>query len=340
MDTANLKNLNDLPAKNGIKIPLNPDDLLIKITDDIKEPIPLFAINFLILASHGNLLVIKAKQKAGKTFLICILSAAYHKGQYLSIKATRTSGKCFLWVDSEQSKSQVFLVLKRNHRMSGLVPFTDNSEDVGIYYLSELTIEERWEMIELLAARKDCEVLAIDVITDFVNDPNDLRETKAVADKLQAIAKKNNIVIVCTIHENKDNSHATGHLGSALMKKAETVLSLEKNNGVFTVKSPYARHGEVDEFSFNIDEHGLPCEADTPIIMTRSEKLNIEIAQRFKKILTLKRLSHKDLTEAYELHTGLSKRAAKEHITRGLDRNILDVQDKLYSLKTNESDSE
>jgi hypothetical protein len=316
-----------------VKKTFDPDDLLIRISDDIQEPFPLFSILFKIIGSPGNLLVIKAKQKAGKTFLICVFAAAYYRKQFLSVKATPTPGKKFYWLDSEQSKSQVYKVLKRMHRMAGFLPFTEQGQDVGIFYLSELTIEERWKILETLAAREVCEVLAVDVVTDFLNDPNDLRETKAAADKLQAIAKKHNIIIICTIHENKDNDNATGHIGSALMKKGETVLSLEKRNQVFTVKSPYARHGDVEEFSFTIDADGLPIEADSPLMMTKSEKLDIDIRQRFKKILAVKRLSHKELVEAYEDQSGLSQRAARNHITIALNDEIIEVSDRLYGLK-------
>lgn len=327
----NLKSFSELHGEPGVKPTFDPETLLIRINDNIQEPFPIFLIAYQIIASVGNLIPIKAKQKAGKTFLICMLAAAYIAGKYLHISANRTPGKRFYWLDSEQSRSQVYKVLKRFFRMAGLTPVSDN--ETGIFYLSELSIDERWQFLEIVAAREDCEVLAVDVVTDFINDPNDLRETKAAADRLQAIAKRHNIIIICTIHENKDNEHATGHLGSALMKKGETVLSLEKRNGIFTVKTPFARHGEAEDFSFTIDDEGLPVAADSPLMMTKSEKTEIEITQRFKKILAVKRLCHKDLVEAYELQSGCSSRTARNHITQALDLDLIEVCDKLYGLK-------
>ncbi|MFO7657473.1 MAG: AAA family ATPase [Bacteroidales bacterium] len=328
--------LNSLAESAEVKQPLNPENLLIKITDEIQEPFPLFAVLFKIIGSPGNLICVKAKQKAGKTYLICVFFAAYYAGEYLALTAKKTPDKKFYWLDSEQSKSQVFKVLKRGFQMAGLLPFTH--KDFGIYYLSELTIQERWEILEQLAAREDCEVLAVDVMTDFVNDPNDLRETKTAADRLQAIAKKYNIVIIATIHENKDNNHATGHLGSALMKKGETVLTLEKRNEVFTVSSPYARHGDIEPFSFVIDENGLPVESDLPIMMTKSAMLNENIKNRLNKILALKRLRHTDLMELYIDNFGVSEKTAKSHISRALEMDLIFCEEKHYQLKNTQNE--
>lgn len=333
MNEAKIQNFNNIPAQPGQKVVIDPDYLLVRITDDIQEPFPSFSIASQMIASPGNLVTIKAKQKAGKTFLICIFAAAYYNSNnsFLAVNARPTAGKKFYWLDSEQSKSQIFKVLKRTYRMMNLPDFAN--DDLAIFYIAELSIDDRFQTVETIAARPDCEAMTLDVVTDFVNDPNDLKETKAAADRLQAIAKKHNIIIICTIHENKDNTHATGNLGSALMKKSETVLGLEKRNGIFTVKPAYSRHGDAESFSFTIDPEGLPVEADSPLMMTKAEVLEQNIQSRFKKILAVKRLPHKELVEIYMEKAGCAVRTARNHITQALDMDLIEVCDKLYGLK-------
>jgi hypothetical protein len=62
------------------------------------------------------------------------------------------------------------------------------------------------------------------------------------------------------LHQNKGDNNARGHLGSELVNKAETVLSITKDNasGYSIVEAEYCRDKEPEPFAFDIDSDGLP----------------------------------------------------------------------------------
>lgn len=65
------------------------------------------------------------------------------------------------------------------------------------------------------------------------------------------------------MHQNKGDNNARGHIGTELVNKAETVLSVTKKNKISTVRPEFCRDIEPDEFSFMINELSLP-EIATP----------------------------------------------------------------------------
>lgn len=68
------------------------------------------------------------------------------------------------------------------------------------------------------------------------------------------------------MHQNKGDNNARGHIGTELVNKAETVLSVTKKNKISTVKPEFCRDIEPEEFSFMINEDELPVIADATII--------------------------------------------------------------------------
>ena len=184
-----VKSLNELPETDQVKTGIFPEDYRVNLGDDIPDPEPVFKINGVLVSSPGNLLTLKAKQKAGKTFLVsCYYWLILHRSNISEIEGIRT--KKIAWIDTEQSLNQVHKIYKRTHIMSGFTLDQDNP-DLRVYYASELDVPQRWELFERIAEDPENGIIIIDVATDLINDINDSTETKAAADRLQAIAKAN-----------------------------------------------------------------------------------------------------------------------------------------------------
>lgn len=82
-----------------------------------------------------------------------------------------------------------------------------------------------------------------------------------INDKLLQWTSKFNIAIFIVIHQNKADSNARGHVGTEIVNKSETVLSVEKNSkniDVSTVRAEYCRNMDFEPFSFLINDAGLP----------------------------------------------------------------------------------
>ena len=76
-----------------------------------------------------------------------------------------------------------------------------------------------------------------------------------------------NCTILTVIHSNHGTNKATGHLGSALYKKAETAIQLMPNfdEGYIEVLCKESRNFPFNSFSYKIDDYGLPSVIDTDL---------------------------------------------------------------------------
>ena len=102
-------------------------------------------------------------------------------------------------------------------------------------------------------------------LADLVNDVNDLKQSNELTQKLLKWTDVSKCHLTGILHKNFGTAKPTGHLGSSILKKAETVCLLESNeqDKKFTdVSFPYTRSFNIDSFSFYIDENGLPMISD------------------------------------------------------------------------------
>jgi hypothetical protein len=332
------KSLNNLPQTVEIKKLIDPSDYLVNLGDDIPDPDPIFKINNVLVASPGNLLTVKAKQKAGKGFCLSILIASLFRSKYFEIEGFR-NGKIAL-LDFEQSINQVHKVYRRTHTMSGFVEGQENP-DLKVYYGSELEVPERWELFEMICMDEETSIVVLDTATDLITDINDASKTKSEVDKLQAIAKRDNKLIIATIHENKADSNATGHFGGSLQKKSEAVISLTKSDGIFTITATDTRHGDWPDFSFIIDGDGYPVSMETPVKLTSTEVKENNIKDNLNRILAVERLLYSELEAKYIAHEICSDRTAQRHIKTALQKSWIKVQsDNRYILTKRTTDDQ
>jgi len=111
-------------------------------------------------------------------------------------------------------------------------------------------------------------VVIIDGIADLINDVNNIDEANAVVQKLMYWTETYNIHIITVIHSNWGSTKPTGHLGSALEKKAETQILIERNEtdpSLMNVRCKASRSRSFDNFSFFVNNAALPEIADNDI---------------------------------------------------------------------------
>ncbi len=317
------KNFNDLPEENGIKKTFSPEDHRIDLSKNIPDPEPIFSISGVTLCSAGNIKTIKAKQKGAKTTLVSVFVTSNFLGSYLTI--TSHQKKQIAWIDSEQSINQIYKIARRTHRLCG-IPEDKNNDALQIFFARELDLTQRWELFESLLESTENEIIILDVATDWVNDINDIGETKQAVDRILKGASIYKKLIICTIHENKNDKNATGHFGGSLQKKSEAVISLSKENGVFTVSATDTRHGDWPDFSFIFDPEGLPVGIDTPIKLSTSERNELERSANITAILSGVRLNYTELVERYIPRSGKAERTAKRHISNAIKSGHIRIQ--------------
>jgi RecA-family ATPase len=218
------------------------------------------------IGTFGNLSVVTAPPKTKKTFFISLLSSVFLSGQNVyggKIKGHRGNGH-LVHFDTEQGLWHCQKVFKRVYDMDSTI----NKDIYHTFGLRAISHNTRLEFIEYYLSKKinTPSLVIIDGIADLVSDVNSLEESNAVVQKLMEWSANYNCHIINVIHQNFGSSKlGTGHLGSFLEKKAETVISLEANTvnkDWVTVKCGRSRGYSFETFSFQVNDLGIPCIVD------------------------------------------------------------------------------
>ncbi len=261
---------------------LNEDLALEKLridpTVDMTEP-PIFcAIGGVPVMTAGNITLIEGKAKSAKTFLLGSIVASFvtNSTQLGVIKSCLPSNKRnILYFDTEQSRYHAVRSIKRICELTG----EPNPPNLISYALRPKSPIERVEVIEnKIAQTQNLGVVVIDGIRDLLpNGINDETTTTTISSKLLKWTYDYDIHIILILHQNKGDRNPRGHIGTELMNKAETTITIEKgkNPGYFTVSSSLSRDIPFDDFAFRICE-GLPIMVSLPEKSERKVRNKLE----------------------------------------------------------------
>jgi predicted ATP-dependent serine protease len=257
-----------------------------------------------ILGTLGNFFLIIGKPKSRKSFFISIAVSTVLKSDLLlnQFRGCLTHDKRkVIYFDTEQSEYHVQLALRRICKQIE----ADIPEDLKEYHLRSKNPLERLKIIEYaIYNTPNLGFVVIDGIKDLVNSINDEAEATMIASKLLKWTEDLNIHIVTVLHQNKSDKNARGHIGTELINKAETVLSVtknEKDNDISIVEAQMCRNIEPNPFAFEINEEGLPVLVENFEIRTetRNNKFDILDLEDHKKFKLLDEVFNKDVSFSY-----------------------------------------
>tara|TARA_R110000824_G_scaffold235212_2_gene423924 strand:+ start:127 stop:954 length:828 start_codon:yes stop_codon:yes gene_type:complete len=211
--------------------------------------------------TYGNFSVVAGASKARKSFFKSLAVASYIGGNSTyyapDLKTHRATDKYVLDFDTEQSEYHSQRCFKRVTEMVG-----SNWENYKPFSLRKYTHKERLQFVEWCLMESDFKdnigLVSIDGLADLVADVNDLTACNNLVQKLLTWTDVSMCHLMGVIHTNFGSSKPTGHLGSSLMKKAESVCMLEHKIDSSSVKFPYTRDYPIDDFEFIINSDGLP----------------------------------------------------------------------------------
>ena len=227
--------------------------------------------------SYGDFSCIVGASKSKKTFLKSLLTACYIGGNsniYASeIKGHNVGKKWIIDIDTEQSQFHAQRVFRRVAEMVGANPINYKP-----FALRTLSANERFKFIDWIfnesKYKGNIGLLIIDGVADLVSDVNNLEQSNEVSQKLLEWSGNENCHIITVLHRNFGSNKPTGHLGSAVLKKAETVVFVEKEDDAVLVTSEYSRNQPFENFAFEVNADWLPC------VINEMEK-NAEIQKMF-----------------------------------------------------------
>jgi len=212
--------------------------------------------------TYGNFSCIVGASKSKKTFLKSMIMASYIGGNtstYASRIKSHRDRECFVIdIDTEQSAYHSQLVFKRVMRMIGQT----NYEFYKPFSLRPYEPKQRLEFIEWLLYESDMKdnigLVGIDGLADLVDDFNDLKESQKAIQKIMKWTDDKQFHLTTILHSNYGSAKAVGHIGSSVLKKAETVCSVTNNGEFVTANFTHTRGFPIDDFEYGVNTKGIP----------------------------------------------------------------------------------
>jgi hypothetical protein len=197
--------------------------------------------------------------------------------------------------------------------------------------LRELEPKKRIEAVKSAMERVKPTFCVIDGVGDLMDDTNDNRESVSIATMLLQLTTKYDCHILTAIHTNPGTDKARGHIGSEIMRKAETVITVKKDGDTTCVTAAYCRDIEFQEFAFRIGADGLPELTSLPVVTPK----NAALEKLFGETIPLQStMNYTDLVTKIAESENVQPRQAKNKIKDALNAGIIVKNDGgLYYLR-------
>ena len=225
------------------------------IYKDSSYPIP--------FGSYGDFSCIVGASKSRKTFFKSMIEAGYIGGNANilnpSIKGHQTTDKFVIAIDTEQSRFHTQRVQRRVLEMVGA-----NYDLYKTFSLRQYNPQERFQFIDWIVNESEYKgnigLMSIDGYVDLVTDFNSLEQSTGLTDRLLQWTALGGMHITGILHKNFGTSKPVGHVGSSVLKKAETVVFIEKEDDLTVAKCEYSRNLAFGDIIFTVNEDWLPVE--------------------------------------------------------------------------------
>ena len=296
----------------------------------LNEPRPILARGKQVIGSEGNLSLIVGEAKSKKSFLCTAIV-----GDLMKFPPAEPDNGfnrrplLTLWLDTEQSELHVRKVARR---LSQLAAWPDPElplPGLKLYALREEPPKERLHILRQAIDAYRPKLVVIDGIADLMHNTNDLEESERLVTELMALSSQYACHILCVLHANPNSDKARGHLGSALQRKAETVLYVHKVGERSVVEPQFCRNEPFDRFAFHIEqrtEEGLPAPCELPDQSPQNELIDL-VRQLYGGVIERSVLT----TKLQEL--GDTENNARVKISRAIKRGQLHYDEELKLLR-------
>lgn len=296
----------------------------INLRKEYIEPTPVIEMDGSTIASEGNISAIVGEAKSKKTFLCSAIvgDLIRFSSDYSRFGIERNICQV-LWVDTEQSELHARKVAQRIIKLTGS-PVVEEHPKFKMLTLRELDPKERKSMLYQAIEVYRPKLVVIDGISDLQFNTNDLEESEKIVTNLMAISTVCNCHIICVLHTNPGSDKARGHTGSALQRKAETVLYVRKLGDVSIVEPQFCRNEPFERFAFRVNDEGLPEPCDLP--SDGDGKVENEVLRVMREHFP-DGVSRTTLTNKLVEVLGISTNTARVRICRSIRKGLLENSD-------------
>ncbi|MDP1814100.1 MAG: hypothetical protein Q8K92_06590 [Leadbetterella sp.] len=207
------------------------------------EPI-LYRINEKVIFPN-SITVIQGKSGVHKSRLVQHLCSTFINDKSDNIIADSllgfraTKSVLVVYIDTERSIKEQFPAAIQDIKVNANFKIEDEVENLDFYSMIEFKRNSRIKAIRALIMQVKAQntghtLAVIDVATDIISDFNSVDESMAFIDFLNECINEFDISFIVLIHENPglQTVKARGHLGTELMNKATTHLSIKEENDI------------------------------------------------------------------------------------------------------------
>jgi len=216
------------------------------------------------IMTAGEFSAIIAVSKAKKSFIKSAFIGCYIGGDsnllFVNIKSHRDQDYTILDFDTEQGSYYAQRTFRRVQDIT-----QRQYDNYKCYATRHLTSLQRLQLIDYCLKNQSVlyktpvKLVSIDGIADLVENTNDIMMSKEASDYLMRWTYEYNIHVTTVIHKSGATGKPLGHLGTYVLKKAETVIELEVNEDkTINVSNPYSRGVSFEPFNFDVNMDSLP----------------------------------------------------------------------------------
>ncbi len=257
------------PAATGSAVDFTElDARRIHLEQPPERPEPVFSLVSQQICTAGNLTVISAQAKGGKSAVVGAMIASTAVADapppadaeeafpdletecdLLGFTAAATAGRAVVLFDTEQSPYDAWSLVNRAALRAHASRMPEHFRG---YSLADVSTEKRRAYLaaEMQRAQQECggiHSVFIDGVADLCKSPNDDIEAFALVEQLAHLAITHACPIIVVLHENPsgfETGKTRGHLGSQLERKAESNLRISKDakSGASLIFSERCRH--------------------------------------------------------------------------------------------------
>ena len=215
------------------------------------------------LVTYGNIAIVQAQPKAGKSYLMSLLSSVFLSStggnRYGKQLKGHSRGGCVIHIDTEQGTFHAQRMFRRAIDMN-------EDSNIGCYHTYALRQENfktkrefiSWKLKNLVDNGYTVDLILIDGVADLCVDVNDNVDTRLLVEEVMRWSAIYDCAIIGVIHTNFGSTKATGHLGSHFQKKVETLINVSRQDDSVIVDCQMSRNKAFESFSFKVNKFGLP----------------------------------------------------------------------------------
>ena len=219
---------------------LNPDIYIPGAKNKPKPKAPIVSLDGIPILTFQNVSVLIAPPNRGKSPFCDSFLSKVKNPECDALGIELGDVKKVVVIDNERSDEDVHRAFERMNKRAGRDLLDEDINAMLFSLRAVASPREKRRDIEQIIAIYRPDLLVIDGSGDLVLDPNNLSEAIELKTWYRKITSRYKLSIFTTLHPNKGTETARGHIGSELLREAESVLTIKKENNISTITTDFS----------------------------------------------------------------------------------------------------